>query len=1006
MSSPLNQRRQLLKASIAFCIAYGLHPLKILASEKGPSVREIEEITEEVSKEITVLLRQYNNKNVLEQMSTAELQGYNNGIMRTVMESKKPAFQNYSSSKKIAKLKELNAFTTPQQVSEQDAKGYYESLQQARDAMSAAISVSSVIYQGALLAGHAMAPTAYALALPPIISVPMFLGSAGMAAWQVYDLIGNNERNRKGQQRDANVASLVLGETVYNRHLSGTSFMFENDIPNFRLSISKTDLNPDTILRSSSTASLPEKQFLTFMKENMSMPAVFANKEELEKFLQKYAEKVGALQKKMVEDLLQSEEEQRQQDALEQRDKAALYQSINHFVGLAISKFAAPREAQILNTLFGAGFQYAIGAGLTPYGWAAVGINIASVMAFGSNGGDFNKVMFKMLLQIQRQLNVIIEKIDVLHQNQLLILKELQNVLKEVQRTQNLVNQGFDAIRLKQNIIYQSILSIEQQKVRADFDSYNRNLKNGVIDRADSFSDDDVFNNLQALKNLVLDRLSMKPFTRFDTVPMDNDVIKSEVLFRSSNFRYNIPLYNTIGMVPVLANYDPGRGFGQSTQQVVHPVEFYIGTNALLNWLLISNISKQRKLIIVNDLLTGAEHSRKILNESASNVKVELKMAQHTQMMNQAVQKIRNYLVTVVDNDFARQSNTLKNIVLTASVRSSLEYFSDPDIKDHNHVNNFYNNRNDKSLINLAIDLGIVQVTTISTKGRKFSAFGSISGTDWVGLKNNKLNIIAAPFDVSKGYSLNAAFDYSRMLYPKDIKYWSGQGVGGYEVKTTRSDETFGNWHDVIKNKVESDLGVSINTYFPHFEKMTIEQFLNHLIGQTLMSRKIEYLKKVKELILPQFKQLDATGLSLMVLTKLNQLITYDSIIPYEVDYFNEVFTVEDIADLVDSIGTVGLREPDETTLKQLVQKYISSGDANTGSGDDGLFYYTLENGQRSARLDPQNFIDFVTILLAKKFKETVDRCAGRINQIKETDAEPHLAEVINNLNGYKKILN
>ncbi|HLP50927.1 MAG TPA: hypothetical protein VK154_08585 [Chitinophagales bacterium] len=1003
----LTHSRKLFLRNIALAsVVLGIEPLSLFSNNINPIEGNTISINEAHSKYIA-FMKQYANFQTSSSLSFSELHSQHTGIIKILSETSKPNFKNLSEEKKIKRIKEIDAFAPTVTQTKADTDAYYNQLKEFMDSVGVVSGMTGTVYQGALLLGHALSPALYPLALSPIIAVPLFIGTAGMAAWQVYDLIGNADRNKKIHEVNSFFTIETLNENVYKKYLSTSNFSFTNDVTGFKFNVSGNNLDASKLFGDTHTSNHYEKDLMSFLRANIGTTGIFTSKEQLESFLDKYVEKVGAVQKQAIEDLLEAQKDESNKEAILQRDKAAFYQSINAFVGLAINNLASsPKEAQILNTLISAGFQCALYGGMTPVGWTAVAINVASVMAFNnSNGKNFEKATFKMLAQIQRQLNIIIKNIDVLHKTQIEILIELKSILEEVIETQNIINRRFDEFQVKQNIMYQAILSIEQQNTQAEFNGYDRNLKNRIIDNPETNAENEVYSNLRDMKNLMLDKLSLKAFTRFDNVSMNSQTLKEEILFKRSNFLHNIPLYNTIGLIPVLDNYNPLNDTGQSNSQIIHPVEFYSASNGMIYWLMHSKLSQQEKSTIVNDLITGIESSRKILNRCADFPKIQEKSNNHLTIVNSFILKTRLTLNNLHAKNFTNKTDLRKELLLDTKSQINYEGIVDKTMKSNNLRANFYDNNNDNSLVNLLRDLGIATVVTQETKKEKMSAFGGLQNAAVMDLKKNKIEIRKATFDYSNNLEINIDIQYSGKLLASKIEYWSTQGAGGYVVKETISSYEFNDaWKKNLKQYIKTTYNKNIEDVLPTFSDITITDFLNHLVNQKMRSVKKVFINDVKKNILDTNKAINGTGLALMVLTKLNQLITSESVIPYTADYSDELFLKEDIENILNFAVNTNFKKTDDIFFNQLLHEHSIDEILDEGDKANSIFYYKKADGAFSEKLDPNNFADFVTILLNKKLYSTVKKCLTTANSITERDCEPHFAEALNNLNGFKRV--
>lgn len=97
--------------------------------------------------------------------------------------------------------------------------------------------------------------------------------------------------------------------------------------------------------------------FIGWVRNEINRSNIFGSEDELAAFLDRYIEKAGAVQEDALKRVFDAHEARNRQQLLKERDTAALCQSIHGLIAVGISRSAAPKEAQVLNTLIGAGFQ-------------------------------------------------------------------------------------------------------------------------------------------------------------------------------------------------------------------------------------------------------------------------------------------------------------------------------------------------------------------------------------------------------------------------------------------------------------------------------------------------------------------------------------------------------------------------------------------------------------------------------------------------------------------------
>ncbi len=188
---------------------------------------------------------------------------------------------------------------------------------------------------------------------------------------------------------------------------------------------------------------------------------------------------------------------------------------------------------------------------MTPYGWAAVAINVATSLFTKSSSGGFEKAVMKALAQIQKQLNIIIEKIDVLQQNQVVIIRQLNDILLRIEKLERIVNAEFLEIHLNQNKIYNFLATSARQELENDYNDLIAKLDDIVYQKP---KDSDVFRHLQELRKLAGQRLNDVSVTKYSPASFSASALKEEI-YGNGDYRYNISLYDSIGLVSALYNF-------------------------------------------------------------------------------------------------------------------------------------------------------------------------------------------------------------------------------------------------------------------------------------------------------------------------------------------------------------------------------------------------------------------------------------------------------------------
>lgn len=146
---------------------------------------------------------------------------------------------------------------------------------------------------------------------------------------------------------------------------------------------------------------------------------------------------------------------------------------------------------------------------MTPVGWAAFGINIATALFTKSSSGAFEKAVLKALHQIQQQLNYIIERID-----------DLRGTVVE----------EFRELNEKIDLVYSTQLTTERESLFNDYQSATDALTDAMAngDRAAFFA------ALQRMRDIAVNRLDDPAITQFNP-----GSLRAETLTRTVTFGYS-----------------------------------------------------------------------------------------------------------------------------------------------------------------------------------------------------------------------------------------------------------------------------------------------------------------------------------------------------------------------------------------------------------------------------------------------------------------------------------
>ncbi len=206
-------------------------------------------------------------------------------------------------------------------------------------------------------------------------------------------------------------------------------------------------------------------------------------------------------------------------------------------------------------------------------------------------------------------------------------------------------------------------------------------------------------------------------------------------------------------------------------------------------------------------------------------------------------------------------------------------------------------------------------------------------------------------------------------------------------------------WRDQLKQKYFeiNDTHINESDFFKPEETIDglhVFDFLVKLLQEEINSSKIDLVSEVIELYHSKqnkptrlrnlFDRLDQIGSSLLALFSLNVTITSEKITPYEANYQEKIFNVDDLLTILSSAANSNSND-------ELIKKI------------EGLDYsLNVENEEKTKNeivtLKKERFIDFLLLWIKKISDETISHVQNNIKEILPNDAEPLLANIYNDI--------
>lgn len=841
-------------------------------------------------------------------------------------------------------------------------------------------------------------------------------------------IFGNYLRNVNSKKYSTNIILKDFTSNVYDKFLNSDEFEFQSINHHF-------DFNIETSLSSDLNEIIDDdidKEFLNLLMRLDSLN--IHNEDELNDFLLNYVAKVGEKQKEALENI--TIHAKREETAIQERDKMALYNSLNGFVSTIINQSMSEDEAILFNGLLNAGTQYLIQGSLGPAGWAAIGLNVATNYISKNSANNFNKVIIKALEQIQVQLELIIENIENVLETQMDILLHLNELYKVAIDTKIILVEGLKEIKSDQNL-QNKIFELSQ--IEDTTDSLEKAINN-LEDIIFYKSELNELNEIYTIKNIILSELDNNAFTKFGLTILRGKQLKEIILPTVTNnsnkqIRQAQSLYNFIGLTDSLVKNDFTSEI--KITPIVHPQYFHDFTQILVQWLIQGNLTNDSRRTIISDIIDKAVQSKDLISSYASQDIVDSKIRAYKKHMNFLISKIKEDFDVLHYRNFQGSNNPYKMEYSLKSVEENRDTYTLEAPFDFNTnanmVKDFLNNHNDISIVTQCWELGIIK--NVKTIEKRIAQIVYINNgvffypkvsNDYVKINKvvaKKINLISFDnvyIDFSKQLRISFSLKYSSNITFRN--YNKGWGAIPVVIKDLKLDVNWEeNWKEEFIESVKAQLGPNfdITETLPGFKHYTPEILMKHLINQWILSKKQEFVSSIIQSVLIPYQDItDSLGIQLLYLSKLNEVITSNNVKTFTNDYVDEVYCTDDLINILNhyvnfrfennylysnsyiresiSVYDKLLEEWEQSTAEQLSLTRFAL-------GDNPFYFLDGENGL-SKPLNPKYFVDIMIIFLNKGIQRTIRNCQNKIQEIYLMDSEPFLADTINTLLWYQDV--
>lgn len=868
-----------------------------------------------------------------------------------------------------------------------------------------------------------------------------FFASSVETVEQFQRLEGTMQRNRANLQN-----SSVSAISQMDKYLSSKDFTIE--IPQFNFKVGNLSIE----IKDFASPSNDENQIKLnkLIEDRLAKGVDFPIKQEMEDFFSSFQDSLGNLLNESIQRTNEIETEQNQrQELIKEQEKNLLYSSIGQLLGTVASKTMGEKESQLFNALMPIGMQLAVAGTLGPMGWAAIGVTVANTLYAGSQPNP-NVAIFKALAQIQKQLNFIIKGIEQIQKTQLDILNGVKAVFEEIQNLKKIQTQMFDIVLTDIRRVYQRLDDKELETYNDQYLIRTNRLINIIAKNVTGYTGEkSLFNTLDDSVNMIVEELNNKIFTRHAKRGFEVSELKRDVYYQYDTTPVLISLYDSIGIISALARYSPNLSTNVANDlRVSHPKLFYKLTGEIVDWLGMSKekIETDSKKVFCQTLLTSAISSKQNINECCNEPIIEKKIADYSRTMDNALIEFRKIFIEKHIDEFESKSNYKKycrlnsvgkNYINGENTTFGFDKSALTQPNRHLEFRNFWwGERLDNPLLNLMNDLGVLtgskNLSNSPNKPQRKNSFKfrnggkmSIRGT----VLGSKTYSIALKFPKSKineKYSQfpEVSLTYSILLVADEANESCGeewvhemQGlqivnsrkvfICNYLVQTASASDGVKeiDWKTPVRQKLK-EANISFEAIFPNSASMDAYDFFNFLIDKWFSDKKLEFVtESLNKLDKKIYEKIDGCGISLMVLSKLNQVVTSDYLVPYNIDYDDEIFTQEDFKGALEYYATQSYEEysiynratknRDKNLFQEILKEYEETKKNPPLNKKESIFYLINES---ETPLDPNLFVDFMCILMKRRILNTVASCKSKIRDIKENDCEPYLADTINML--------
>lgn len=947
-----------------------------------------------------------NNSSVIRQLEESSLYRQQLGLQHLLSITSEPDFQNMSPIQQLQLLSDKPPFHQNRPLTREETRNVYRSnyrdLNKAISAAELGATIATTSYMGGMcLAGLLTSHTG--LGIPVAVTqCPMFALGVLFTVNNLESSWGNNKRNRTTNEFSALLATKSFEHEQKYSFLGSEDFNPEAHLSGLSLDLQTSNNPGDVLVDAPSLPSVSEDELRNEVNDKIPASGYFSSREELEAFVGSYITKIGKVQRELIEQYLIGHQERRKELEREARDKAAFYQSLHGLVSTVLSQNMQPNEARLLSEILNAGFQYLTVGAITPLGWGAIGLNIVNTLLQSNSGGGLQAVM-EALGVIKEQLDVILERVNAIYYTQIDILKKLDSVLDEIIYLRRITVSTLEGLSRDASRIYLAVGEDRKQHYYDLVQSNTSELRERLYSTNEMQPSNDVA-SLRELQNLTLE-LDNRYFTGYSSQWMSgNDLY--ETLTKRGKYDHYISLYDSIGLISAMADFNLISDGGQSTTSIVHPLEFYTATNNLVDWCLVSSAPPSQIKQILTSLFDFAKNANENIKMFTSNVVLAQLSSQYQVKIDNLIHRLYEKLRDREEIEFSNRGGVwaafafssskdfeknvdvgkaLRSIGMSNDIKRYHSPYDHPEVYIATIGERFNDARNDHPGLTLLIDLGIVtrETTNIINWYRRRLVLGNnIIGTT-LAKKVVNITIDQLPISSDKKVALNRfQFSYEKELIVTGSYFIPDKGEWVTSAKYKHNYQK--SFIDAVAAACKAQLNREVEEYIPDFQSYYENKtlgFHTYLIEQYIVSRKVQF---AEDLVANNWGEgLNGIGTSLLCLSHLNKLMTSEEFKSDRVDFYGWLFTE---------------REAKRQLLEATSRDFSSGQEELLGILSNLAENSDVEYRGQLIKLNPAIWRDAICLQLKYISQLSLEAALRDVRDSSPKSADPYLADSLNRI--------